>query len=117
MRFCTSRRRRGVVAVHTKSRCGCGSACNFCYGATTCERPWGGETPSVRRHRDDRADAAFPMRGKERAFEGSATVRNGGSVVVAAAAAWEAGGCDTKSKEVQSAARRRAASERRALAT
>ena len=33
------------------------------------------------------------------------------------AAAWEAGVCDTKSKEVQSAARRRAASERRALAT
>ena len=45
------------------------------------------------------------------------TAWNGGSAVARPPRPLEAGVCDTKSKEVQSAARRRAASERRALAT
>ena len=64
------------------------SACNFCYG--NCERrPWGGEAPSPRRPRPERR---FAYARKERAFEGAATVWNGGSAVVAAAAAAGGGG-------------------------
>ena len=52
----------------------------------------GGETPSPRRPRGRRFSYARKGAGKERAFEGSATVWNGGSAVVAAAAAAGGGG-------------------------
>ena len=51
-------------------------------GARTGGGPLGGDTVTAT---TARGDAVWPTRGKERAFEGSAIVRNGGSTVVAAA--------------------------------